>query len=418
MWGRDTVNLGTTVFGHLRRLLAWGWLLGCLGLAFWMPSTIPSLSRDLRQPDSQSATLETVEQIRHVRPDPGIRPIPQSPKLESVSAAMPASVPRTVLRTRRIEDIRVGQRVAGSNPLRSQVEPAKDGPEPATWRKVEMFLLKPGGRHLNVVLLRPEGWLERNGVRVGGTVELDLPEMGAKGRADVLAVGPCPPIESGRGNVVTGTFTHEPEDNILDVRVEGLEEPIGVTDTHPFWSEDRQEFVAVGKLRAGERVRTKAVGVVRVTAIGRRPREAWVYNLEVYPEHVYQVSEVGVLVHNDNGTRLFDQRINNGLGGWRDTTTGRFTTPPARLGEIDTELSVWRDWLREYGRRGAAGGMTGGQVERRIGELLNERRQLIPRPPGAPQPPYDWVPPPPPPIPPVNPNAPPPFIPPGPYWVD
>ena len=70
------------------------------------------------------------------------------------------------------------------------------------------------------------------------------------GWGKVLALKPCPPIQPGPGQVVTATFKHEPDDNVLDVRVEGLAEPIGVTDTHPFWSEDRQAFVAVGKLRS------------------------------------------------------------------------------------------------------------------------------------------------------------------------
>ncbi len=300
MWRTQPANLGRNLFTRLRLWLAWGWLLGCLGFAVWRPSAALPESRDEAQPMSQSATPETAGCRGRTRRDAGIPPVPRAATLDPVCDPQRTSRRRPAIRTRRIEDIRVGQRVARSNPLRSQVEPGKEGPDPATWRQVEMRLLKPGDRRLQVVLLRPEAWLVRNGVRVGGTVELDLPEMGAKGRAEVLAVGACPPIEAGRGNVVTGTFTHEPEDNILDVRVEGLEEPIGVTDTHPFWSEDRQEFVAVGKLRVGERVRTKAVGVVRVTAIERRPREAWVYNLEVYPEHVYEVSNVGILVHNQN----------------------------------------------------------------------------------------------------------------------
>jgi hypothetical protein len=202
---------------------------------------------------------------------------------------------------RRIETIRLGQRVLGRNPLRrAGGEPE---PDPATWRQLDLELHKAHGRLLYAALLRGPGWLEEHQVRVGGTVWLDMPEMGARGWAKVLALGPCPPIDPGPGQVVAGTFRHEPDDSALDVRVEGLAEPIGVTDTHPFWSEDRQAFVAVGRLRPGERVRTAALGVVAVTSVAHRPREAWVYNLEVHGEHVYQVSPLGLLVHNDNGGR-------------------------------------------------------------------------------------------------------------------
>jgi hypothetical protein len=204
-----------------------------------------------------------------------------------------------VAQLRRIETIRLGERVLGRNPQRQgAVEPE---PDPATWRQVDLELSKDNGRLLYAGLLRGPEWLAAHKPEVGGRVWLDLPEMGALGWAKVLAVGPCPPIKPGPGSVVTGTFKHEPDDNVLNVRLAGLAEPIGVTDAHPFWSEDRGMFVPVGKLRPGERVRTEVQGVVAVTSIQRRPRESWVYTLEVLGEHVYEVSPLGVLVHNASG---------------------------------------------------------------------------------------------------------------------
>jgi hypothetical protein len=39
------------------------------------------------------------------------------------------------------------------------------------------------------------------------------------------------------------------------VYVEGLDEPIGTTPNHPFWSEDRQTFVRADELKEGEHLR-------------------------------------------------------------------------------------------------------------------------------------------------------------------
>ncbi|MCS7017372.1 MAG: Hint domain-containing protein [Gemmatales bacterium] len=142
----------------------------------------------------------------------------------------------------------------------------------------------------------PLEWIEDEFDPETNTIELDLPELGAEGTAKVLRIGPCPPIASGPGHVVTATFKHEPDGELLTVVV-GNDE-IGCTANHPFWSEDRQEFVEAGQLRQGERVRTRLEQVAAVVAIKPRPPTDWVYNLEVQGEHVYEVGPNGVLVHN------------------------------------------------------------------------------------------------------------------------
>jgi hypothetical protein len=221
----------------------------------------------------------------------------------SVEAPL-ASVPGPLaggVQKRAIETARLGWRAVGRNPLREQVEVVEE-PNPATWREIHLEMRKGNGRRLFAELLRTLRWLEEQQARVGGRVWLDLPEMGVEGWATVTGIGPCPEIVPGEGSVVTGLFRHEPDDNLVDVRVEGLRDPIGCTDNHPFWSEDRGEFVAAGKLRQGERLRVGELGeLASVMSVTPRPREAWVYNLEVQGEHVYQVSEAAVLVHNSYG---------------------------------------------------------------------------------------------------------------------
>ncbi len=90
---------------------------------------------------------------------------------------------------------------------------------------------------------------------MGGQVWISVPECGIDGRATVLAIGPCPPIPPGPGRVVTGTFRHASA-QVLDLHVDGLSEPIGTTANHPFWSEDRQQFLRADELEIGESLRT------------------------------------------------------------------------------------------------------------------------------------------------------------------
>ncbi|MFN7768587.1 MAG: polymorphic toxin-type HINT domain-containing protein, partial [Planctomycetaceae bacterium] len=125
-----------------------------------------------------------------------------------------------------------------------------------------------------------------------------LPELGAVGPAEVLAIEPCPPLASGPGRTVTGTFAHAAA-NVLDLEIEGLDTPLGCTANHPFWSADRQDFVPAGSLTIGEHLRTESGTLRQVTRITpRRGPPVAVFNLEVDAEHVYFVSTAGVLVHN------------------------------------------------------------------------------------------------------------------------
>ena len=149
---------------------------------------------------------------------------------------------------------------------------------------------------LKIELLRPRAWLAANAATLGATIHLDLEEMGASGPARVVHIGPAPPLEAGPGQIVTGTFAHSAA-NVINLYVEGLDEPIGTTASHPFWCEDRQAFVPAGDLKRGERLRTQDGQLLALTA--SRPRAAAaVFNLEVNTEHVYYVGIHGLLVHN------------------------------------------------------------------------------------------------------------------------
>ncbi len=77
----------------------------------------------------------------------------------------------------------------------------------------------------------------------------------------------------------------------------GETETVRGTPIHPFWSVDRQDWVAMEDLVPGERLRG---GDGPCTVVANRPavHPTSVYNLEIHGHHVYQVGEFGLLVHN------------------------------------------------------------------------------------------------------------------------
>ena len=176
-----------------------------------------------------------------------------------------------------------------------------------------------------IELLRPENWLDSEYVQVRRAsdekvlteaeldkletadfddedyafeVWIELPEMGVLGWATLVAIDNQVEIKDGPGNVVTGTFAHV-SDNVMDLQLEGQTKPIGCTSNHPFWSVNRQDFVEAGQLMEGEQVRLYNGETKRVVQKLPRPGPEIVYNLEVYAEHVYHVTQDGVLVHNN-----------------------------------------------------------------------------------------------------------------------
>ena len=199
----------------------------------------------------------------------------------------------------KIQDVQVGERAIGKNPEINNDERQSflPDPDPATWRKLTLEMIKPDGKRLNITLLRPLSWIEKSGATLGATICLDLEEMGALGNATVAAIDPCPLIKPGKGNVITGTFHHEAT-NTIDLYVDGVEKPIGTTDNHPFWSVTRCEFVEAGKLLPGEELHLYSGPTAKVVQILPRPGPERVHNIEVMNEHVYFIADLGILVHN------------------------------------------------------------------------------------------------------------------------
>lgn len=194
-------------------------------------------------------------------------------------------------------------RVAESPAIESLDEVREaDGDPRGEWvfrNRIRLLLQNDDGSSVAVVLLREEKWIEANGIHVGGSCYLDMPDMGTTGWATVEAIDSrlvfC--YFNNRGSsMITGTFRHSAgRAGYLKLKAEPG--PIGVTPGHLFWSVDREDWVPACELRSGEAVKTLA-GITTVESYTMGDRPVPVYNLEVEGDHVYRVGNRGTLVHN------------------------------------------------------------------------------------------------------------------------
>jgi hypothetical protein len=100
--------------------------------------------------------------------------------------------------------------------------------------------------------------------------------------------------------VVTAKFLTREVNTIARVEILGVDGQIEVlegTTIHPIWSVDRDDWIQLSELQEGERLQA-ANGIATVVSIAIVSTNVPVYNIEVHGEHVYQVGELGLLVHN------------------------------------------------------------------------------------------------------------------------
>ena len=102
----------------------------------------------------------------------------------------------------------------------------------AAYRVVSLLLPCEDEQWIRMQLLRDPDWFRVHQPEVGGTIYLDMGEMGVEGDAIVEAIGPCPEIEPGEGRVVTATFHHSIGE-CLELNIEGEDEPLRVTAGRP-----------------------------------------------------------------------------------------------------------------------------------------------------------------------------------------
>ncbi len=194
----------------------------------------------------------------------------------------------------------LGARVPTVNPRPWEYDDSLPEPGAETWRRIEMTLLRHDGTPVDIEFLRPQSWINDSRVAVGGFYPVDLPELGIKGLAAIHRIESSPIIAAGEGSVVTGRFVTREVTQLCELTIAnsgGETEMLRGTPIHPFWSVDRQDWVAMEDLVPGERLRG---GDGPCTVVANRPavHPTSVYNLEIHGHHVYQVGEFGLLVHN------------------------------------------------------------------------------------------------------------------------
>jgi hypothetical protein len=200
-----------------------------------------------------------------------------------------------------IESLPIGARVPTKNPNRWEVDPQPE-PDQHTWARLSITVERSDGGIVDAEIIRPRSWILANGVCAGRLLPLNLPELGVSGLAMVTSIDDCPPIADGEGSVVTARFVTREVHILASVDVlgaDGTVETITGTTIHPVWSVDRQEWVPLGELIEGETLQGLDGLAVILSVTLSRVAES-VYNIEVHGEHVYQVGELGLLVHNAN----------------------------------------------------------------------------------------------------------------------
>jgi hypothetical protein len=193
----------------------------------------------------------------------------------------------------------IGARVLTKNPNRFEVDPQPE-PDHATWAKVSITVERSDGGIVDAEIIRPRSWILRNGICAGRMLPFNLPELEVSGLALVTSIDDCPPIAGGEGSVVTARFVTREVHIVASVDVLGADgdvETITGTTIHPVWSVDRQEWVPLAELADGETLQgLDGLAVVLGVSLSRVSQP--VYNIEVHGEHVYQVGELGLVVHN------------------------------------------------------------------------------------------------------------------------
>jgi hypothetical protein len=195
-----------------------------------------------------------------------------------------------------IDQVPLGSRVATQNPVREDYDLSLPEPD-ETWVHLQMVFRHKSGAIVDIDVLRPAEWVERNQLGVGSVIAFGNSEIETTGGGRVTGIGPCPRIADGPGSVVTARYvTRQTADLVTATFADGTQ--LTGTRQHPVWCATRQDWVGLGELLPGEEVETRN-GPLAVRSVQDVPGLQPVYNLEVHGEHVYEVTDVGVLVHNN-----------------------------------------------------------------------------------------------------------------------
>ena len=198
-----------------------------------------------------------------------------------------------------IQDVQLGQRISTENPKPDEIEYAAANDGCVGWKTVSMEVRHASGAVVDVELMRSPNWIERNRLQVGKWFSFELTEIEVEGRGFVRSIVDAPDVPPGPGAVVTGRFTTRLAADLVCLTLEDGTQLSG-TRKHPVWAPDEGDWRGLGDFQAGQCVLTRD-GLRVVVSVESLPDAAPVYNIEVAGQHVYQVTELGILVHNAGG---------------------------------------------------------------------------------------------------------------------
>ncbi len=183
--------------------------------------------------------------------------------------------------------------------------------EPGSLSLVRLRHSHTDGSATTIETLRPASLVAAQGLAAGRTLPITVLELGIAGEAEVISVEPYAASIRPDAPVVTTRFVTDAA-AVIDLYLEGEQQPLGVTPNHRLFSLDRGpqgEWVEAGDLRSGERLGSmgedeadakggRGRGTQVVTRVQPRDARVPVYNLEVSRYHTYFVGEQSLWAHN------------------------------------------------------------------------------------------------------------------------
>jgi hypothetical protein len=191
-------------------------------------------------------------------------------------------------------DVPLGARVPTTNP--QGADEAERNESYIGWKTVSLEVQHQNGSIVDVELLRSPDWIEKHGLEPGRSVHLNLSDIDTSVHALVKSIAESPVIVPAEGAVVIGRFMTRRSSELVRVTFEDGTQLTG-TAGHPVWSVDKLDWKPLGEFDAGELVQGRD-GVVAVALVEQLAARPAVFNIEVAGEHVYEVTELGILVHN------------------------------------------------------------------------------------------------------------------------
>ena len=244
-----------------------------------------------------------------------------------------------------IEQVPLGSRIGALNPQTWDYDDSLPDPDRNPWSKIDLTITRDDGVVVDVQLLRPDQWILENNVFVGSAIPIHIEELDVHGTATVDALSACPDLAFGGGECVTGRFvTRQVAETVRITLADGTQ--LEGTPVHPIWSVDRNDFVELSELSVGERLQT-ASGPLAIASIETRRVPVPVYNIEVRGQHVYQVTDVGILVHNAQPCLPIVARTtseNSTLLGRNMAREGRAVSGGEAAGHIVASGGTKRQW--------------------------------------------------------------------------